>query len=67
MIEPQICAEQILLNNPSLAIPLFDLMLKAVEPGFKHSNEYDSVMEACWLKIQNCREAMDIYAKSRAA
>lgn len=65
MINPQECAERIILNDPDLAEPLFDLLLCAVEPGFKDSNEFDDIKQMLYLKIQHCRESRRRYEKSR--
>lgn len=65
MINPQRCAQRIVLNDPDLAVPLFDLLLKAVEPGFKDSNDYDEIMGDLYKRIQHSRDAREAYAKGR--
>lgn len=65
MINPQKCAERIILNDPDLAEPLFDLLLCAVDPGFKDSNEFDEIKEMLYVKIQHCRDSRAKYEKAR--
>ena len=68
MIDPQACAARIILNDPSLAEPLFDLLIwTASQPDLKENADYDDVLDFLWLKLDSGREARDRYAKQRVA
>jgi len=67
MVNPIECAARIILNDPSLAEPLFDLLLWANQPNLAQNNIYDELLEMTYMKLQHCRDARDIYAKGRAA
>lgn len=67
MINPQACAERIILNDPSLAEPLLDLLLWADQQNLKENTDYDEILDILWLKIDAGRNARDAYTKSRVA
>lgn len=65
MIDPLKCVEQILLNDPGLAQPLLDLLIRAEQPLLGDDNVYDDVLEMVYVKLQHCREAREAYIKGR--
>jgi len=67
VIDPQASVSQILLNNPDLAVPLFDLLIWVNQPNLAENDDYDRLLELLYGKTQNCRDARDVYAKNRAA
>lgn len=68
MIDPQKCARRLILNDPALAEPLFDLLVwVADQPDIKENSDYDEILDMLWLKIQASRDARDAYAKKRIA
>lgn len=67
MIDPQKRAAQILLNNPDLAEPLLDLLIWANQPKLGDNNDYDELLNQCYVKLQHCRDGRDKYITGRAA
>lgn len=68
MINPQERARRIILNDPALAEPLFDLLVwVADQPNLKENSDYDETLDLLWLKIQASRDARDAYVKQRVA
>lgn len=67
MLNPLQNAQEIILNDPSLAVPLIDFMLWAVMPGAANSSEYDEVFEMLYAKTPDSHKHRQIYAKTRAA
>ena len=67
MIDPQAAVAQILLNNPDLAVPLFDLLIWADQSNLAENGDYNEILETVYGKTQNCLDARNAYMKGRAA
>lgn len=67
MIDPRQRARNIILNNPDLAVDLFDLLVWADQPNLSENTDYDGILDDLFVKIQACRDSRDAYAKTRAA
>ena len=67
MINPLECVSQITINDPQLAVPLFDLLVFAASPGFADSAEYDQMLDMLYAHTPDCRSHRERYQKTRAA
>lgn len=67
MINPQASVALILLNNPDLAVPLFDLLIWVNQPNLAENGDYNEILETIYGKTQNCLDARDAYTKQRVA
>lgn len=67
MINPAGCTNEILENNPDLAVPLLDLLIWANQPKLGDSNEYDEILELLYAKTAASRKARAAYVAGRAA
>lgn len=66
MINPQQCAERIILNNHDLAKDVFDLLLWAAgQTDLKENSDYDEIMGDLYKRMQDCRDARAAYEKTR--
>ena len=67
MINPQVSVAQILLNNPDLAVPLFDLLIWANQPNLVENGDYQELLKLAFVNLQAYEDARDAYAKKRVA
>lgn len=67
MIRPQTRVQEILLNNPDLALPLFDVLVFMASPGSSESAEYDEMLDMVYVHTSDFRRHRTSYEKERAA
>lgn len=66
MADPVKCAKQIIVNDRSELAPLLlDLLLCAVEPGFKESNEFDEILDLLYVPADEYRDGRERYIEQR--
>ncbi len=67
MSKPQTKIQQIIRNDPALAVPLFDVLVFMAMPGAADTPDYDEMLDMCYPHTPDYRAHREEYEKARAA